>query len=112
MASTKATGTTQGSASAAAQPAAGPEKPKLTAQEKKILFAAADKADKEVDDTEVLLEELREHRSDAIKAIHDAMGKGPFDYKGRTLSIAVRTPEGGKANYFWRGTPREVEHIA
>jgi len=56
-------------------------------------------ADAEVSRVKLLLEEVNSARSDVVKEMHDALGKGPFTYKGEYLGKIVCRD----TTYFLRG---------
>ena len=83
------------------------KKPELKKGEKKNLFDAADKAGKEEAQAERVLKDAQTKKSVAIKKIYDALGKGPFKWKGEVLTITKRGE-----TYFFRGrTQTDVEDI-
>lgn len=92
------------------------EKKKLNAEEKKKLFTSYDVIEKKLDDLRKQSETLIAQRSVAVKAIYDALGKGPFSFGGAVLTVVARKPKGGgdgPENYFFRGRGNEeVERIS
>jgi hypothetical protein len=55
--------------------------------------------DGEVSRIKAMLDEANRKRSDVVKKVHDALGKGPFTYKGEYLGkIVIRGN-----TYFFRG---------
>lgn len=84
----------------------------LTTEQKLELFAAADEATEAVKEVELALEEAKGDKSEAIKNIFDACGKGPFRYKGRDITIVARKKKGvEEVSYLFREQPAEVEEI-
>ncbi len=63
------------------------------------LLAKYKAADDEVSRVKLLLEEVNSARSDVVKEMHDALGKGPFTYKGEYLGKIVCRDQ----TYFLRG---------
>lgn len=53
------------------------------------LLAAYKAADDEVTRLKSLLEEANKTRSNAVKIMHDNLGKGPYTYKGEYLGKIV-----------------------
>lgn len=83
------------------------KKPELSKTAKKQLFDAADKAGKEEADAERVLKAAQAKKSGVIKKIYEALGKGPFKWKGEVLTITKRGE-----TYFFRGrTQTDVEDI-
>lgn len=76
---------------------ATPEKP--TQEQARTLLAAYTETDNNVTKIEEQLDAAKKARSEAVKAIHDALGKGPFSYKGAYLGKIVARD----GNYFFRG---------
>jgi len=72
------------------------EKPPLTTEELNAMFDAVDSYDGKVAALNAELETLKAGRSDAVKAIVDAVGnKGPWDIGGKRISVTER---GGRFN--------------
>lgn len=89
-----------------------PAKKELTAKEKKSLFENYEKLNSEVERVERELEKATENRSNQVMKIADALGKGPFLYKGKKLTPVVRTSKLGNTSAYFRGdNEREVEEI-
>lgn len=82
-------------------------KPELTKAEKKALFAAYEKADEAWQKSKAEAEKYATTRSKAVQEIHDKLGKGPFGYKGDTLTVIKR----GDAYYFRGKSERQIEEI-
>jgi hypothetical protein len=83
------------------------EKKKLSADEKKKLFEAYDKVETKFVELEKQREKLLAERVIAVKAIHDGIGKGPFQWKGNQLTVVNRGE-----NFYFRGKDNtEVEAI-
>ena len=80
---------TSGEAQAPATPAE-PAKPVLSAAEKKALFDRAFAYDDAVAQLEAQIENIKKEKSVAVKAVQDACGKGPFQYRGREITISSR----------------------
>jgi hypothetical protein len=94
-------------AAAVANDSKAEEKKNLSVDEKKRLFDAYEKFDAQVVALDKQKEALLAQRSEAVKAIHDSLGKGPFSWKGNVLTIVAR-----KDNFFFRGKgDNEVEKI-
>jgi len=89
-----------------------PMQKKLTKEDRKKLFQAYDEVDKRADELRAEQEKVDRERSDRVKDIFDACGKGPFEYNGRRVKIASR-PNRSKdmMTYFFRGGKEEVERI-
>lgn len=66
------------------------KKKELNAGEKKALFETYSKADGEHAAAKAAMEKANEKRSNAVKAISDALGIGPFNFKGRILTVVKR----------------------
>lgn len=73
----------------------------------KALFVAYDEADAAWEKTKADQESAFRKRSDACQAIYDALGKGPFDYKGQELTITRRSSKDGGETYFFRGKKKD-----
>lgn len=57
------------------------------------LLAKYKDADNEVNRVKLLLEEANSARSNVVKEMYDALGKGPFTYKGEYLGkVVMRGP--------------------
>lgn len=77
---------------AASEPTnAAPEKPALTKEEKRALFAVPRTIDASIEECRAKIAELETEKSSAIKAIQDACGHGPFQIKEGTVRISSRT---------------------
>lgn len=63
------------------------------------LLAKYKAADDEVSRVKALLEETNKSRSDVVKEMHAALGKGPFTYKGEYLGKVICRDQ----TYFLRG---------
>lgn len=87
---------------------AGTERPALSKAEKRALFDSYSKADAAWEKAKAHVEELAAQRSNAVKAIHEALGSGPFLYQGEQLRLVVRGD-----TYFFRGRTdkNQVEEI-
>ena len=82
--------------------------PEVTKKEKLALFKAYEDAEVAVDKLEAQLVEARAKRSEAVRAIAEKCGNGPFGYKGAELRIMSRD-----GTYFFRGRgERTVDLIA
>lgn len=66
------------------------DKPNVSPKEAKKMFAEYDRCEKALDQAKVAVDECMAERSVAIEAIHNAMGSGPFEWKGRVLNIRKR----------------------
>lgn len=90
-------------------PKEAPAKPKLTKAEKAALFEAYETAHQKVSAAEKVLDDAKTAQGGAVKAIFEALGKGPFSWKGRELTVAKSAKGDG---YHFRGeSTREVEKI-
>lgn len=69
-----------------------------TAAETKSLFENYKKAEKAYEDARAHLEVLQKAKSDAVKAILDAAGSGPFKFEGRQLTVSHKGD-----SYFFKG---------
>lgn len=69
---------------------AAPAPVKLSAEEKKALFDHAFAYDDAVKQLESQIDTVKGQKSVAVKAIYDAVGKGPFQYRGNEISISSR----------------------
>ena len=100
-----------------AKNATTPETKKFSATEKKALFETYKKADDTFTKAKASLEAAGEARSKTVKAIHDALGIGPFNYKARILTVVKRVqkvdgePTGKETYYFKSPSSQEVQDI-
>lgn len=71
---------------------AAPEatKPVATREERAALFAAASACDDEIKTHEDAIDLIKDRKAEAVKAIKEACGNGPFGYKGEILEIGHR----------------------
>ncbi len=86
-----------------------PEEPKrvpLKPAEERALFVAAEKAEKDVNESEAMLENSKKALSAAIQDIWVKLGKGPFIYKGRRLNVSSR-----HGTYFFKGDVTQAKQI-
>lgn len=85
------------------------------------MFADAKRADEVVDKARAALDKAMSDRSAAVKRIHDACGKGPFNFEGNVMTITKRAtyekgPDGKNTDkvasevYFFRSAG-EVESV-
>lgn len=79
---------TQNAAPAAPAPVAAV--PSLSKEDKKSLFDRAFAYDDAVEVCLKQVEDIKAQKSIAVKAIHEVMGKGPFQYRGREITISSR----------------------
>ena len=101
----------QAPAAAAAVAAAAPvaaEKKTYTKEEKQVLFDAYLEASEVVDAAEAEVETAKKDQGIAAKAIVEAIGPGPWDYKGHTLTFMKRK---GSDLYFAKGRGKTAEKI-
>lgn len=97
---------------AAAAPAIDEEKGKNA----KALFQAYQKAQDDVESARGALEVAMVARSAAVLAIKEALGIGPFQWRGATVTVSSRStkgPDGSVAstNYFFKGIGGAVQTI-
>jgi hypothetical protein len=67
-----------------------PQKIQLSPEELKKLFDKAKEIDHKEFELGEKLEVLHQEKSGVIKIIHDAVGKGPFEYEGSSFTITSR----------------------
>lgn len=91
---------------------------KLTKEQKKGLFTAYDAAQQKVNKAQAALDAAKAECEVTVKAIHSALGAGPFSWQGEILTVMRRQAkddEGqplGDPTYFMRGkTKAEVDVI-
>jgi|SRR5215469_1485406 len=81
----------------------------LSKAEKIALFELYDSAHKAVEALEKQLEDANIMKDKAVEAIFNGIGSGPFNWKGRQLTVAKK---GKGEGYYFRGEKkREVEKI-
>jgi hypothetical protein len=56
----------------------------------KTLFANYEAANLELEAAKKVVEEKEHSRSDIVKAIYEAAGKGPFTFKGEQKTVVIR----------------------
>jgi hypothetical protein len=90
-----------------------PKLPKLSKAEKKKLFEAAEKEQGSVDRARAALEDASEKRSKAVQAIFEKCGAGPFNFKGRVLTITKRKrKDSDELTYYFKSPSKnEIEDI-
>jgi flagellar biosynthesis GTPase FlhF len=86
-----------------------PPRPALTPKEEEALFNTYEKAFQKSTAAEAAHKAARLAMSNAVKAIKDAMGSGPFDWMGRMLTVS-KAPK-GEGFYFRGEKTREVKKI-
>lgn len=74
------------------------EAPTVSANQMKQLFAAYSKTATDVEKQEQVLEDFMQKRSDAVKAISETCGTGPFRFKGQLVTIRGRGPTDKRPN--------------
>lgn len=84
-----------------------PPKTPATKEVKVKLFSAYDAADKEYDELKSKIDAAAQKKSDAVKAICEQVGHGPFKYKGRELRMGRR----GDTFFFKSPSTSETEEI-
>lgn len=82
----------------------------------KELFQAYQAAEDKLNEAERVREECFDARSATVKAIHAAMGAGPFQWNGKTMKITKRDTKDENDNvvgtsWFFRSIGDEVQKI-
>ena len=87
--------------------APAPQKPEMTKEQKKALFDNAFAFDDAVEKLNEQIESIKKEKSVAVKAVLDACGKGPFQFRGREITISSR-----EGTYFFKDYgKRELESV-
>lgn len=87
-------------------------KPASSAEVKRKLFEEYELADHEVAAAKAIFEAALAKRSNVVKAIHDAYGKGPFNYRGGVTIVIRPNKTTGVTTYFFRErSKKELEDI-
>lgn len=63
------------------------EKKVISAEERRALFQAVDNVNAREDELLLRLDELKAEKQIKLKEIADLIGHGPFNYKGKVLSL-------------------------
>lgn len=86
--------------------------PPSTKDAKKALFNEYELADEELAAAKAIYDAAFAKRSGVVKKIHDAYGKGPFDFRGG-VTVVIRKNNTTKQNvYFFRGrSMKELEEV-
>ena len=66
------------------------ESKELSPAESSALFEGVDKATVAVKKAQETLNSAEEKKSAAVKKIHDSLGSGPFEWKGRRVKVTKR----------------------
>ena len=82
----------------------------------KTLFRVYQAAQDRIGAAQLALEAAMVERSNAVQAIKEALGTGPFSYRGQTVSVSSRgtkNPDGTIAStgYFFKGIGGSVQVI-
>jgi hypothetical protein len=86
-----------------------PERKPISPKEEKALFEGYELAHQKFVVAEQALATAKATVGAAVKAIYDALGKGPFGWKGRELTVAKSAK--GEGLYFRGEKKREVKRI-
>ena len=78
-------------------------KPEVSKADEKRLVRDVELAEKGVEAAKGLVTEAEQKLSEAIKAISDTLGSGPFEIKGRRVTISSRND-----TYFFKGERQGV----
>ncbi len=89
-----------------AQPAATGGAPPITQAEEKRLVQGVDAAERDVKAAQDLVTAAERKLSDAIKAISDKLGSGPFIIKGRRVTISSRND-----TFFFKGDRQDARTL-
>ncbi len=84
-------------------------KKKLTAEQKKALFVNYDTATRVYDKIATSLVKASEEKSAAVQAINDALGTGPFKWKGTQLNIVCRKGSDDKPSVYYFKSPTRAD---
>lgn len=88
-------------------PLSSPPPPSVK-EDRRALFDAVDKADKDFENAKQVADAMLHARSLEIEKILLAYGKGPHMYKGRSSRIVKRQSEDGKrVIYFFRAVSKQ-----
>ncbi len=82
---------------------------KLTADDKKALFTSYDSANVAYDKAAAALVKASEAKSVTVKAINDALGTGPFKWKGTQLNIVCRKGSDDKPSVYYFKSPTRAD---
>lgn len=83
------------------------ERPSLTKEQKRKLFADVFAAEKEIEAARAVVEQRIVVRSGKVCALKDALGAGPFQIDGQILTVRVR----GENAFLVRPGDMEIETI-
>ncbi len=70
----------------------------------KALFETYEQAEREYEEARTRLEVLQKLKSEAVRAVQQHLGNGPFQFKGRLLTISHKGD-----SYFFKGKEIKVK---